>query len=106
MSRPIQSTNVATNNVVLKVTVPKRTGLKRRRGSQAPYLETNGESDPALVQPKEPAGVGKDTQYLVRAMCDNPIKYRVQPVGTIDHTHRFRGIYSIMEQYSWTSSLI
>ncbi|POS87149.1 hypothetical protein EPUL_000546 [Erysiphe pulchra] len=39
MCVPILSRNTATNNILLKITVPKRTGRKRKRGSQGPYLE-------------------------------------------------------------------
>lgn len=35
--RPLTSHNAATHNVLLKVTVPKRTGRKRKRGSNEPF---------------------------------------------------------------------
>lgn len=95
MSKPLQSANVNTNNVLLKVTVPKRTGLKRRRGSQGPYhegLEAGGISASDTGRPP-PASMIKDAQYLTRAMRDNSKSYQVQIVGTIGRTHRFRGFW-------------
>ncbi|EHA23298.1 hypothetical protein ASPNIDRAFT_131427 [Aspergillus niger ATCC 1015] len=37
MSRPLQSTSLPSNNILLKVTVPKRTGRKRKKGSNEPF---------------------------------------------------------------------
>jgi len=36
---PLLSHNSQTRNVLLKITVPRRTGRKRKRGSDGPYLE-------------------------------------------------------------------
>lgn len=93
MSKPLLSTNVSTNNVLLKITVPKRTGLKRRKGSQGPFhegLEKTIDSAPVTKQPKLVC-MTKDTRYLIRSMRDNPKTYQVQAAGTIERTHRFRG---------------
>lgn len=91
MVKPLKSANVGTNNVLLKVTVPKRTGLKRKRGAEGPYHEG-----------VEPEGLGegaapmlKDAQYLFRSMCDNSKSYQVEAVGIIDQTHRFRGMRTV-----------
>ncbi|KAH7310361.1 RNA polymerase III transcription factor IIIC subunit-domain-containing protein [Rhexocercosporidium sp. MPI-PUGE-AT-0058] len=48
MCVPILSHNTPTNNVLLKITVPKRTGRKRKRGSQDPFEDSNA-PDSALV---------------------------------------------------------
>jgi len=100
MSKPLDSTNVVTNNIVLKVTVPKRTGLKRKRGSEGPYYEPlDFEVGQASVQKREQVDTVKDAQYLVRTMRENPKKYQVQAIGTIDNTHRFRGIIPSIKQF-------
>ena len=92
MSKPLRSTNVVTDNVVLKVTVPKRTGRKRKKGSLGPYAETLEEGiDTHSSRVKVQPGVGRETTALVRAMRDNPTKYEIEGIGAITHTHRFRG---------------
>lgn len=93
MSKPILSTNVSTNNVLLKITVPKRTGLKRRKGSQGPFhegLENIIDSETG-TKPRKLGSLTKHTEYLIRTMRDNPTAYQAQATGTIGRTHRFRG---------------
>ncbi|KGQ00939.1 hypothetical protein PAAG_12366 [Paracoccidioides lutzii Pb01] len=40
MSRPLSSTCNSANNVLLKITLPRRTGRKRKRGSNEPFTAT------------------------------------------------------------------
>ena len=93
MCKPIISTNVATNNILLKITVPKRTGLKRRRGARGPYHEGLDDTDSPSLNPvsEKTLSSSNDTQFLLRSLRDNIGNYKVQPVGSIDQTHRFRG---------------
>lgn len=88
MAKPLSSANVSTNNILLKVTVPKRTGLKRRRGAEGPYYE-----DARVEVPEEGAmTMVKGAQCLFRSMSDNAKRYQVEVIGTINQTHRFRGM--------------
>ena len=80
MCRPLRSTNTVSNNVVLKVTVPKRTGRKRKRGSDEPF--THDVSEPQQRQ---------TAQQLLRSLQDNAGRYQVEPVGMVNRTHVFRG---------------
>jgi general transcription factor 3C polypeptide 5 (transcription factor C subunit 1) len=93
--RPITSHNASTHNVLLKVTVPKRTGRKRKRGSDDPF---EGQADTASGG--IPAQDGEkvysqarldDPRVLRRKLQDNVDKYQTEAVGIIRHTHRFRG---------------
>ncbi|CAI7605791.1 unnamed protein product [Penicillium discolor] len=95
MARSVQSTSVQSNNVLLKVTVPKRTGRKRKRGSNEPFADApdSEASEPA------PRRTAKD---LLRSMSDNPSKYQIEPVGRVERTHVFRGIPDFV--YSTTAS--
>lgn len=100
--RPIMSTNMPCNNVLIKVTVPKRTGRKRKRGSQGPWLEAE---DPMSLDGAAQGAVGSDSltdtlsshsrldksNYILKSLQDNPDRYTVEPVGSIDQTHRYRG---------------
>ena len=87
MAKPLKSVNVSTNNILLKVTVPKRIGLKRKRG-------VDGRSPEGLetgVLRERVAPVIKDAQYLFRSLYDNSKSYQVEAIGTVNQTHRFRG---------------
>lgn len=86
MSRPLQSTSSASSNVLLKVTVPKRTGRKRRKGTDEPFSGVPVTT--VRQEPQRPAA-----KYLVRTLRDNVGRYEVEPVGTIDRTHVFRGLF-------------
>ncbi|KAI5461616.1 RNA polymerase III transcription factor IIIC subunit-domain-containing protein [Mariannaea sp. PMI_226] len=94
--KPIMSHNAKSHNVVLKITVPKRTGRKRKRGTDGPW-----EGDIEVAEPEAQAsGEHKvhsrsrldDPTVLRRKLQDNAENYQVEPVGLIKHTHRFRGL--------------
>jgi general transcription factor 3C polypeptide 5 (transcription factor C subunit 1) len=85
----------SSHNVLFKVTVPKRTGRKRKRGSNGPW---QGESD----EPAEPTGPLSqnlrsesrldEPKILRRKLQDNVDRYKAEAVGVIKHTHRYRGM--------------
>jgi general transcription factor 3C polypeptide 5 (transcription factor C subunit 1) len=91
LAKRLLSTPVATNNLLLRVTVPKRTGRKRKRGSSGPFL-----ADAAVegAPEKSPNPKGQhphaDAATLFRSLQDNASKYGVSVAGVIDETHRFR----------------
>ncbi|EKV10848.1 RNA polymerase III transcription factor subunit, putative [Penicillium digitatum] len=95
MARSVQSTSMQSNNVLLKVTVPKRTGRRRKRGSNEPFANVP-ESNTSGPPPRRTA---KD---LLRSLSDNPSKYQIEPVGRVERTHVFRGIPDFV--YSTTAS--
>lgn len=81
--------------MVLKVTVPKRTGRKRKRGTDGPW---EGEVDMRDVPRASPGAEPiysrsrlDNPKLLRRKMRDNVDRYSVKAVGVIKHTHRFRG---------------
>lgn len=92
---PIMSHNARSHNVVLKVTVPKRTGRKRKRGTDDPWqgdVEV-GDADAAASGPRVCSIARLDEpKVLRRKLADNADKYQVEAVGIIKHTHRFRGL--------------
>lgn len=85
----IMSHNARSHNVVLKVTVPKRTGRKRKRGSDDAW-----QGDVDLGDPSEVCSIARldEPKVLRRKLADNADGYRVEAVGVIKHTHRFRGL--------------
>lgn len=95
MSRPVQSTNTQTSNVLLKVTVPKRTGRKRKRGSNEPFTNSQPETTESRSNPVTVMNGSipqrRDAGYLLRSLRDNVDAYNVEPVGKVDRSHVFRG---------------
>ena len=92
MSKPLKSAIVRTNNILIKITVPKRIGLKRKRKAKGPYhedLDCEDGLDSQKLAP--PPTTIKVSHHLMRTLRDCPNKYHIQPVGSIDYTHRFRG---------------
>lgn len=91
--KPIMSHNARTHNIVLQVTVPKRTGRKRKRGTSEPW---QGDLDlqQSTVDSAEPVTSHSrldDPRKLRRQLEDNIGAYHVEVIGTIKQTHRFRG---------------
>ncbi|KAE8154218.1 RNA polymerase III transcription factor IIIC subunit-domain-containing protein [Aspergillus avenaceus] len=86
MSRPVQSTSSPSNNILLKVTVPKRTGRKRKRGSNEPFTGVPVATLSPQLQPRRSA------MDLLRSLSDNVGKYQAEPVGMVNRTHVFRGM--------------
>jgi general transcription factor 3C polypeptide 5 (transcription factor C subunit 1) len=99
MCAPIVSYNVATRNVLLKVTVPKRTGRKRKRGSDDQYSGDSVGPNPTNTSPEisrsstsvRSQGRQDNPKELVSMLRDNIGHYEIQAVANIQHTHRFRG---------------
>ena len=95
MSKAIYSKNVATQNVLLRITIPKRTGRKRKRGTHDPFENAENELDTTAREANIPTNLNssskyRDTRTLLQMMQDNVGKYDVQVVGPIEQTHRFR----------------
>lgn len=64
----------------MKVTVPKRTGRKRKRGSDAPFEQLN-----------HPAGSSNVTAPdLLQRLRDSDGNYSIEALGILRETHRFR----------------
>jgi len=98
MSKPMLSHNVETRNVLLHITVPKRTGRRRKRGSNGPYLNPAAVNNHQFKAPKNSRAsdlprvrLDDSTKHLLRSLQDNKDSYEAKPVGVIEHTHRFRG---------------
>lgn len=77
-SRTVISYNKKTDNLLLKLTLPKRTGRKRKRGSEDEFVEHSQEDN------------RKDVAYLLRSLHDNSKRYEAEVVGKISSTHIWR----------------
>ncbi|RAH67422.1 transcription factor TFIIIC subunit TFC1 [Aspergillus aculeatinus CBS 121060] len=85
MSRPMKSISSTANNILVKVTVPKRTGRKRKKGSDEPFTGvpiTTGHVEAPRRSARE----------VLQSLRDNVGRYQVEPVGMIERTHVFRGM--------------
>ncbi|KAI2471911.1 hypothetical protein F4781DRAFT_63278 [Annulohypoxylon bovei var. microspora] len=95
-SKPIVSHHAATNNILLKITVPKRTGRKRMRGSNAPFTSDVDISDGTAATPAADgvgsAGRRDRPKSILRKMQDNFEYYEIDAVGKVEDTHRYRGL--------------
>lgn len=91
MSRPLQSTSSPANNVLLRVTVPRRTGRRRKRGTDEPFTDEPGagtDAAPGVDNADSPRPTASD---LRQNLEDNVGKYQVETVGMVNRTHVFRG---------------
>lgn len=77
----LESHVTPTSNVVLKITVPKRTDRKRKRGSHGPFVEAQNSDSPIRL----------DARTVFRSLSDNIDKYQIEPIGVVNLTHRYRG---------------
>ncbi|ERS99045.1 hypothetical protein HMPREF1624_04240 [Sporothrix schenckii ATCC 58251] len=90
----------ATHNVVLAVHVPKRTGMRRKRGTDNAW-----ELDPEAAR-GSPASHGhppgdrmgdRDARQLRRKLQETAGLYRTDVVGVVKHTHRYRGLVDFQQ---------
>ena len=93
MTKPLRSAAVDTSNILLKITVPKRTGLKRKRGTQGPYHgDSENEAAPnGAKKSSQKASLTYNAKRLTHTLRESPKDHRVDLVGMIGQTHRFRG---------------
>jgi general transcription factor 3C polypeptide 5 (transcription factor C subunit 1) len=95
--RPIMSHHASAHNIVLKVVVPKRTGRKRKRGSNDPF-----EGEIEMVDAEAPQNQVysqsrlDNPKVLRRKMQDNVDRYHVEAVGIAKGVHRFRGMLQLI----------
>ncbi|KAL6706244.1 tau 95 subunit of transcription factor TFIIIC [Coniothyrium glycines] len=107
-AKRLLSTPVRTNNLLLKVTVPKRTGRKRKRGSAGPFLhqhdhtaEANGETN---GQPND--GSMLDAATVYQTLQDNASRYSVAIAGVMDETHRFRSMPDLQSAGAYNHAMV
>lgn len=90
------SHHAATNNILLKITVPKRTGRKRKRGSDDPFTDdvdiTNGAEATSADGKVSSASRRDRPKSILRKMQDNLDDYEIDAVGKVEDTHRYRGL--------------
>lgn len=91
-AKTIPAGPVSTGNVLLKITVPKMTGRKRKRGSDQPFQFHSSHYAKEASSNDEDSTIVRESRHerLLRALLDNPTNYTVTPVGSIKETHRFR----------------
>lgn len=98
LAKPMPSKQVQVNQLVLKVSAPKRTGRKRKRGSNGPFIPEAEFANSAAKDTALPSTL--DTKSVFRSLHDNPDRYTVEVVGHLKDTHRFRS----MPDYQYATS--
>ena len=88
--------HASSNGILLKITVPKRTGRKRKRGSDEPF-SGDGDLPPGSTRNgtvTQVASLGRRDKpaSILRKMQDNAEKYHVEAVGVVKDTYRYRGL--------------
>ncbi|KAI1639734.1 RNA polymerase III transcription factor IIIC subunit-domain-containing protein [Biscogniauxia mediterranea] len=96
-SKPIASYHAATNNILFKITVPKRTGRKRKRGSDEPFSshdDSPNTASRATLKLGQVSSVDRQDAptSILRKLRDNVDRYHVKAVGVIRDSHRYRGL--------------
>lgn len=76
-------------NLLLRVTVPKRTGRKRKRGSNDDFEFHRDRNE---TSEDDTMSIPLTAEQLRRRLIDNADTYTTQPVATIKQTHRFRAL--------------
>lgn len=84
LAKKLVSSAIESRNLLVKVTLPKRTGRKRKRGSIDPFTHPSEEETARNDSITAP-------EFLQR-LKDNEENYTVTPIGTINETHRFRNL--------------
>ncbi|KAI6784912.1 Transcription factor tau subunit-like protein [Emericellopsis cladophorae] len=92
LCRPVMSHNARTHNVVLKLRVPRRTGRKRKRGSDGPWEGQTIESETAGNEEVCSKARLDEPNVLRRKLVDNLESYSIEAVGMVKHAHRFRSL--------------
>ncbi|RYP11770.1 hypothetical protein DL765_007612 [Monosporascus sp. GIB2] len=105
-TKPIVSQHASSNGILLKITVPKRTGRKRKRGSNEPFSgdahRSGGTTGDGVVDRVASFGRQDAPESVLRKMQDNIGRYRAEAVGMVRDTHRYRGLADF--QFSTTDS--
>ena len=92
MNRPISGKTLRTNDLLFKIEVPKRTGRKRKRGSDGPFRHVNGDESPPTASKPSWKEACANSQLLSRSLQDNPESYKFEAIASIPRTVRYRGI--------------
>ncbi|KAL2354784.1 RNA polymerase III transcription factor IIIC subunit-domain-containing protein [Cryomyces antarcticus] len=105
LARPVMSRMLETEDLLLRITVPRRTGRKRKRGSSGPFVVTTNDLEAFMEDgPLPRSGVHLRQQDLLQDLRNSLGSYTVRPVGVIEKTHRFRNLPDF--QFSTTTSPI
>ena len=92
-TKPLHSSAVETEDVLLEITVPKLKSRKRKRDAMESFTENSSQEQNEKVRSLacQDGRSLSDIKRLVRALKDNQVRYRVDMIGRIKRTHRFRG---------------
>ncbi|KAL1896508.1 tau 95 subunit of transcription factor TFIIIC [Sporothrix stenoceras] len=90
----------ATHNVVLAVHVPKRTGMRRKRGTNDAWeFDPSAGNDAPEAKDNLPGDTiaERDARRLRRKLQETSGLYRTEVVGIVKNSHRFRGLVDFQQ---------
>ncbi|KAG9557468.1 hypothetical protein KCU71_g11030, partial [Aureobasidium melanogenum] len=91
--KKLVSKEMPVQNLLLRVTVPRRTGRKRKRDSDDPFENHDDRQESSNGDTEGTAtSIPVTAEQLRRRLVDNKDAYTIQPVATIKQTHRFRAL--------------
>jgi general transcription factor 3C polypeptide 5 (transcription factor C subunit 1) len=90
MAKTLDSKKVDVKQLLLKVTVPRRTGRRRKRGSNEPFVADDSQANNNYNGHALRGMPQSEAKAMLRAMRDNKSDYSVEVAGKIDEAHRFR----------------
>jgi hypothetical protein len=87
LAHPVFSEKLATNDLLLQVTVPKLIRVRKRRRPQSDDdFQSPDQEDDSVQSELPPHGAKR----LLQTLKDNPDLCDFEFIGRIDNTHRFR----------------
>ena len=94
LAKKLTSRETPVNNLLCRVVLPKRTGRKRKRGSNDPFTHVESPSATENESMGESAPLPLDGLQLLQRLKEDGHDYRLEPVGLINEAHRFRCTYN------------
>jgi general transcription factor 3C polypeptide 5 (transcription factor C subunit 1) len=102
MAKTILSKQIDVKQLVLKVTLPKRTGRKRKLGSKGPFLSDRALQNGSRTDSTTSQTELSEAEAVLQSLRDNKARSSIQVFGKIEETHRFRSMPDF--QYATTTN--
>ena len=97
MSVPIDSGSVTTDDLLLRIEVPKVIGRKRKRNPVSSSGPSQEDSNvPSIMQPdsEKDRPMPSGAELLLQNMQDNADRTKIDVIGHVNRTHRFRSMFA------------
>lgn len=99
-SSGLSSHCASSHNLVVAVHVPKRTGMRRKRGTNDAWEHAPGASNGDAFSGDRPPGdrmAERDARRLRKRLQETVGRYRTEVIGISKHSHRYRGVMDFQQ---------